>query len=69
MSSNDKTNEVAIKVEHIGKTFQPQSSSQTIKEGFVGLGRKLSGKKSHLHHKGEYTALKDISFEIQKGEF
>lgn len=69
MSTKDSSNEIAIKVEHVGKTFEPQSSSHTIKEGFVGLGRKLTGKKPSRHHKGEYTALKDISFEVKKGEF
>lgn len=69
MSSKETSNEIAIKVEHVGKTFEPQSSARTIKEGFVGLGRKLTGKKKLAHHKGEYTALKDISFEVKKGEF
>lgn len=62
-------NDIAIKVKHVAKTFEPQSSSRTIKEGFVGLGRKITGKKPSTHHKGEYTALKDISFEVKKGEF
>lgn len=69
MRSKETSNEIAIKVEHVGKTFEPQSSSRTLKEGFVGLGRKLTGKKPSKHHKGEYTALKDISFEVKKGEF
>ena len=69
MSSKETSNEIAIKVEHVGKTFEPQSSARTIKEGFIGLGRKLSGKKKLAHHKGEYTALKDISFEVKKGDF
>lgn len=69
MNDKDTSNEIAIKVEHIGKTFEPQSSARTLKEGFIGLGRKLTGKKKLTHHKGEYTALKDISFEVKKGEF
>jgi ABC-2 type transport system ATP-binding protein len=69
MVSKENTDEIAIKVQHVGKTFEPQSSSRTIKEGFVGLGRKLTGKKQSKHHKGEYTALRDISFEVKKGDF
>ena len=69
MSNKETSNEIAIRVEHVGKTFEPQSSARTIKEGFVGLGRKLTGKKKLVHHKGEYTALKDISFEVKKGDF
>jgi ABC-2 type transport system ATP-binding protein len=61
--------EVSIKVTGVGKTFQPQSSSGTIKEAFISLGRKLSGKRAPLRHQGEYTALKDISFEVNKGDF
>jgi ABC-2 type transport system ATP-binding protein len=61
--------EVAIKVDGVSKTFYPQSSSKTIKQSFISLGRKLSGKKATTHQKGEYTALKDISFEVKKGDF
>lgn len=61
--------EIAIKVSNVGKTFQPQSSSGTIKEAFIGTGRRLFGKSKPVHHKGEYTALKDISFEVNKGDF
>lgn len=61
--------EVAIKVSGVGKTFQPQSSSGTIKEAFISAGRQLSRKGKSLHHQGEYTALKDISFEVNKGDF
>lgn len=61
--------EIAIKVSGVGKTFQPQSSSSTIKEAFIGVGRKLRGKRNLVHKEGEYTALKDISFEVNKGDF
>lgn len=61
--------EIAIKVTSIGKTFQPQSSSGTIKEAFITIGRKITRKNKSIHHQGEYTALKDISFEVQKGDF
>lgn len=62
-------NDIAIKVSHLSKVFYPQSSSKTVKEAFVGLGRKLSGRNELHHHEGEYRALNDISFEIKKGEF
>lgn len=61
--------EVAIKVSGVGKTFQPQSSSSTIKEAFIGFGRSLRGKHKLAHKEGQYTALKDISFEVNKGDF
>lgn len=61
--------EIAIKVTGVSKTFHPQSSSGTIKEVFIGVGRKLTGKSKSAHHKGDYTALKDISFEVNKGDF
>lgn len=61
--------EIAIKVTGVGKTFQPQSSSGTIKQAFIGLGRKILRKHKKIHQKGEYTALKDISFDINKGDF
>ena len=61
--------EIAIKVSGVGKTFQPQSSSGTIKEAFISLGRKIKGSNAPLRHQGEYTALKDISFEVNKGDF
>ena len=64
-----KADEIAIKVEHVGKTFELQSSSRTIKEAFISLGRKITGKRKLTHHKGEYTALRDISFEVKKGDF
>lgn len=61
--------EIAIKVTSLAKTFQPQSSSRTIKEAFISTGRRLSGKRKLSHHQGEYTALKDINFEVNKGDF
>jgi len=62
-------NEIAIKVSGVGKTFQPQSSSRTVKEAFIGFGRRISGKRGLVHHQGEYEALNDISFEVNKGDF
>jgi ABC-2 type transport system ATP-binding protein len=61
--------EIAIKVKGVGKTFHAQSSSGTIKEAFISIGRKLTGRRKSTHHKGDYTALKDISFEVNKGDF
>lgn len=67
--SSKEDSKIAIWVDNVGKTFQPQSSSKTVKEGFVGLGRMLSGKKKLSHHKGDYIALKDVNFDVKKGEF
>ena len=66
MSEN---NEIAIKVQHISKTFHEQAGSRSFKEAFVNVGRKLTGKKEKKLNKGDYTALKDINFEVKKGEF
>lgn len=66
MSEN---NEIAIKVQHIGKTFHEQAGSRSFKEAFVGVGRKLTGKIEKKLSGGDYAALKDINFEVKKGEF
>jgi ABC-2 type transport system ATP-binding protein len=55
---------IAIKVEHVYKDFVlPHEKRTTLKSAFTGLFRK--------HKKGseEQHALKDISFEVKKGEF
>lgn len=60
--------DVAIKVQDISKTFKDQASSTTLKNSFIELGRKILGRPSGTKKKG-YTALKDINFEVKKGEF
>jgi ABC-2 type transport system ATP-binding protein len=55
---------IAIKVENVYKDFVlPHEKRTTVKSAFTGLFRK--------HKKGseEQHALKDISFEVKKGEF
>jgi ABC-type polysaccharide/polyol phosphate transport system ATPase subunit len=58
------TNSTAIKVDHVSKTFKlPHEKQSSIKGALIGLMR---------GHKGSYerqTVLKDISFEIKKGDF
>lgn len=60
--------DVAIKVQGITKTFKDQASATTLKHSFIELGRKIVGKPSK-NKKSGYTALKDINFEVKKGEF
>lgn len=69
MQAENVNNEPAIKVEDITKVFKEQAGSQTLKNKFVNLSRMLSGKKKKKNHKGDFTALKNIDFEVKKGEF
>jgi ABC-2 type transport system ATP-binding protein len=57
--------DIAIKVEGVYKDFVlPQEKVNSIKSAFTSITRNRSAKKSEKQH-----ALKDISFEIKKGEF
>lgn len=59
------SDEIAIKVEHVSKNFVlPHEKANSIKSLFTSAAKKRSGKKTETQH-----ALKDISFEIKKGEF
>jgi ABC-2 type transport system ATP-binding protein len=62
------SDEIAIKVDGIGKTFHEQVGSRSFKEAFISIGKKLVGKKTDITSK-DYTALKQINFEVKKGEF
>jgi len=56
--------EIAIKVDHVSKDFiLPHEKTSSIKSIFTNAAKKRNGKKETQH------ALKDISFEIKKGEF
>lgn len=56
--------EIAIKVDHVSKNFMlPHERRSSIKSMFTGVGKGQS-KGSETQH-----ALKDISFEVKKGEF
>jgi len=57
------TDNIAIKVEHISKTFRlPHEKNSSIKGALINLRKRKKGyEKQHV--------LKDISFEIKKGEF
>lgn len=57
------SNDVAIKVEHVSKTFKlPHERAGSIKNVLVNFSRRKKGyEKQHV--------LDDISFEIKKGEF
>ncbi len=65
----EQQNNIAIKAHNISKIFQEQAGSRSFKEAFVGLGHKITGKQAKGLKKGEFRALKDIDFEIKKGEF
>ena len=55
--------EVAIRVDNLVKTFKiPTEASSGIKQKLINT---LKGKKGYR----EFTPLKGISFEIEKGEF
>lgn len=69
MQKSKNNNQVVIKVNKLTKTFHEQAGSKSFKEAFVNIGRKITGKKEKKTHKGDFTALKDINFEIKKGEF
>jgi ABC-2 type transport system ATP-binding protein len=61
--------ENVIEVVNLNKTFHSESSSRTIKEAFINLGNAALGKKSYHSKKGDYTALKGVSFAVKKSEF
>lgn len=55
--------EIAIKVENISKTFKlPHEKNASIKSAIVNIGKREKGYEIQ-------QALKDISFEVKKGEF
>lgn len=55
--------EIAIKVEHLRKSFRiPLESSNGIKQKLINI---FKGRKGYC----DFTPLKDISFEIEKGDF
>ena len=57
--------EVVIRVEHVSKNFVlPHERVNSIKSLFTGAAKKRGKKGSETQH-----ALKDINFEIKKGEF
>lgn len=60
---SQKPKQIAVKVEHLTKTFRiPTEASNGIKQKLINA---LKGKKGYR----EFTPLKDISFEIEKGDF
>lgn len=64
IQTEDSANEVAIKVEHVSKTFRlPHNRQNSIKGSLINL---VSGG-DRTYEKQE--VLKDVSFEIKKGEF
>ena len=65
---NNMDDNIAIKVQGVSKTFKDQAGATTIKNSFIELGRKIAGKPER-HKKKGFTALKDINFEVKKGEF
>jgi ABC-2 type transport system ATP-binding protein len=59
------SDEIAIKVDHVYKNFVlPHERTSSLKGAFTNLARRTSGKTIETQR-----ALKDISFEVKKGEF
>lgn len=59
----NQSKQIAVKVERLTKTFKiPTEASNGIKQKLINL---LKGKRGYR----EFTPLKDISFEIEKGDF
>lgn len=59
----DSKKEIAVRVEHLTKTFRiPTEASSGIKQRLINL---LKGKKGYR----EFTPLRDMSFTIEKGDF
>ena len=57
------SNEVAIKVEHVSKSFRlPIESTSSLKRTMVNYFKGIKGYR-------EQQALRDISFEVNKGDF
>ncbi|MBJ8349050.1 ABC transporter ATP-binding protein [Streptococcus zalophi] len=58
-----KTNDIAVKVEHVSKYFKlPTESSQSLRTTLVNRFKGVKGYK-------EQHVLKDINFEVKKGDF
>ncbi len=64
MSETADNREDAIVVKHVSKYFEPSKGQRSIKQAVTGAFK--SGDK---HIAGGYWALKDVSFEIKKGDF
>ena len=59
---NDKKKETAIKVENVSKTFRiPHEKTDSVRGAFVNVMKKNSYE--------EFNALKNVSFDVKKGEF
>lgn len=55
--------QIAVKANHITKTFRiPTEASNGLKQKIINL---LKGRKGYR----EFTSLKDVSFEVEKGDF
>ena len=62
-SRKNKPSNVALKVEHISKSFRlPTEQASGIKQAFINRMRGIKGYT-------EQRVLKDISFEVEKGDF
>ena len=63
MSKKSNVSDVALKVEHVSKSFRlPTEQANGIKQAFINRMRGIKGYT-------EQQVLKDISFEIKKGDF
>ncbi len=65
MASKNISDQTAIYVNGVAKYFSPSKGQRSIKQAFTSM---FSSKKDTIETDG-YWALKDINFEINKGEF
>ena len=62
MQKSKKTEDIAIQVDHVSKTFRiPHEKVDSVRGAFVGAFRRRTYE--------EFTALDDVSFSVKKGEF
>jgi len=65
MTKKTTSNEAAVTVNGVAKYFNPSKGQRSIKNAFTSMFRKR--KDSFM--KDGYWALKDVNFEVKKGEF
>lgn len=65
MNESAKVSEIAISVKNVSKYFNPSKGQRSIKNAFTSM---FSKNKDKILKNG-YWALRDINFEVKKGEF
>ena len=61
--SNDEENPIALSVSHVAKSFRlPTEQASGLKQAFLNWTKGIKGYR-------EQQVLRDISFEVRKGDF